>query len=142
MNRTGLIFNFFALALSVIVLSGSIGININFHICQDKVKTFSLFGQAEQCFAMEENIPCKTSKSSTELQRKKCCSNLSIYEKVSIQTDILIQTSSKNLVLKTNPFQTTENWIINRPVLSNWFHPPPPRRQDTSINILHQTFLI
>jgi hypothetical protein len=134
-----------ALILSGIVLIGSVGVSLDFHICQGKVKTFSIFGIAESCSAMEMNSKCDSSSEESAFTRKKCCSNESVYSSVSFQTDMSLD-SPKQKGATTHSPHATIDYHRKEITLSNStktvIPDPPVIRHRSSDIIVCQTFLI
>lgn len=142
MQVTPLARRVFALTMSMVILIGSIGISADFHICQDTVKSFSFFGEAEKCSDMEYASFCKKT-DNTEVSRKKCCSNESVYSQASFQSET---GNISSLSFSEKP--TTYLSCIQTPVLvcpeTRWspYCNTPHIRQHVSLVIAYQNFLI
>lgn len=145
MFRAKLSLKLMSLILSGIVLMGSVGVSIDFHICQGKIKTFSFFGDAKTCSVLETKTVCHFSDKGEAFQRKKCCSNESVYGSVSMQTDLHSDLSNQEIVKNHIQHCVTNSHIIKvflQP-FSLWeITKPPGSKLKSSINIVYQTFLI
>jgi len=64
-----------SLLMAFLVLVSSTGFSIDIHLCQGKIKNFSLLGEAKSCHSQVEKSICKHKKSS-------CCSSLSNQNKL------------------------------------------------------------
>jgi hypothetical protein len=131
-----------ALTLSAFVLFGTFGINLDLHLCQGKIKTFSFFGEAQKCVEMEESTICEVPNANELVQKQKCCSDAQVYSQASFQSDVFLhlQVASFNAELAIHPLQNPA-WI-NFGESDTSLYPPPNDCGKQSILILHQTFLI
>lgn len=129
--------------MSSLLLIGTVGVAADFHICQGKVKTMSLFGDAEKCSAIETGSICLLDTSSA-VSKKPCCSDKAIYEDASFQSDVVnhLPLAQKNCC--KIPFERAALKITS--ISQNkkiWVIPDPPIvRQNKHIVIAHQAFLI
>lgn len=132
-----------ALAVSVLVLIGSFGIQTDIHLCKDEIKTFSILGTAEGCETVDQLSACTpTPLPHATVQRKGCCSHVSIYEKAAFPSEIPTNVSVVNLVLGANPF-VTHRIIPTFLPSSRWKkETPPDPRVLTSLTVDYQVFLI
>ena len=73
-----------ALLLATLMLCVSIGMHVDMHYCQGKLKSFSLFGQAKSCHGIAaKKTECSgkcskkvsTCQASKNVCKKNCCSN-------------------------------------------------------------------
>jgi hypothetical protein len=128
--------------MSIAILLGTVGVSADFHICQGKIKTFSFLGQAEQCSKMESSVTCEKS-NQMQVHKKKCCSNSTIYGATSFQAEV-------NAIV-TSPLATVQPHYLNKPIThvaiilpqTRWeIHTPPLIRQQASLVIAYQNFLI
>jgi len=75
----------YALVLSVLMLSVSTGFTVDMHYCGGKMQSYSVFGEAESCMAMDRDIACnesdgnKHSNRHCTVEKKKCCENRMLY---------------------------------------------------------------
>jgi len=95
-------YRIFALTMAFLMFFTSVGFSIDMHFCQDKMKSFSLFGKAKNCYELtnvkmpdgdssvkESILPGKTTCS---VKRKNCCENKTL--KFELDTDSEVQLSS------------------------------------------------
>lgn len=131
-----------ALSVSILILMGTIGVSADFHICQGKVKTFSFFGQAEKCSPMESKIHCIKS-NERQLNKKKCCTNEAFYSTASFQSEANAITTSQTLSIAAHYPINNTNLVALSIQVNRWqFHHPPLIRQQSSLVIAYQSFLI
>jgi hypothetical protein len=131
-----------ALSLCVSLLFGSFGFTLDLHLCQGKIKTFNLFGEAQKCVEMDENTVCKSANSSPIISKRKCCTDASVYSKTVVESDI-ISSQIENLVLGVNPYsQLKTETSIQTIIFTSHYHPPPENKSGRTILVLNQTFLI
>ena len=131
-----------SLLMSIAILLGTIGISADFHICQGKVKTFSFFSSAEQCSEMESRLTCKTS-NKKQVDKKKCCSNESVYGATSFETNIDLKSDYQTIKINTQYPNSSINTVAAVSKQNGWeIHNPPFIRQQGSLIIAYQTFLI
>ncbi|PCJ64352.1 MAG: hypothetical protein COA58_13440 [Bacteroidetes bacterium] len=132
-----------AFLLCSVVLFSSFGLTVNIHLCQDKMKTFSLLGEAQKCLEMTDNSICKTPNLTESITTKKCCSETSVQVKALTETDIVISFQTENLVLGLNPYPRIVGDMPTGIEESTCFYRPPPDNKNGRILlVLHQTFLI
>ena len=67
-----------SLTLAFLITFTSVGFSIDVHYCKDKLKSVSLFGEAESCHAVKKTCPNHPSKVQEKEDDKNCCKNESI----------------------------------------------------------------
>ncbi|MFT4875633.1 MAG: hypothetical protein ACI9AU_000263 [Bacteroidia bacterium] len=142
MNSTPIAARAIALTMSILILIGTVGISADFHICQGKVKTFSFFGEAEQCSDMESQIHCPKS-TDKQVTKKKCCTNETLYNTASFQSEADVISTSQTIIMAHHyPIKNT-NLVASNLQVNRWQFPHPPLiRQQSSLVIAYQSFLI
>ena len=131
-----------ALTMSILILIGTTGISADFHICQGKVKTFSFFGEAEQCSDMESPIHC-TKSTERQVNKKKCCTNEAFYSTASFQSEAGAITTSPIISITPHYLINNTNLAALSLQVNRWQFPHPPLiRQQSSLVIAYQSFLI
>ena len=132
-----------AILLCSIVLFSSFGLTLNMHLCQGKVKTISLLGEAQKCIGMDEGDICMTDNSPTSFTKKKCCSDASFKPETTDQNILVESSRVHHLVLGVNPYEKlvpTSNPILESNIVR--YIPPPDDNAGRTLLVLHQTFLI
>jgi len=131
-----------ALLLSAIVLIGAFGVSADFHICQDQVKSIGIFASADICESMTNDKVCESPKEQSSYTKKKCCSNVSIFEHGTFESNNLAELQLHNVQFDSK--QSISLQIYKASNLEEQYkHYRPPERQFAApIIILHQSFLI
>ncbi len=132
-----------AILLSSLVLFSSFGLTLNMHLCQGKVKTISLLGEAKKCIGMDEGSTCKTDESPVSITKKKCCSDASFKPETSSQNILVVNSQVDYLVLGINPY--AKLIPASTPEIDsdiNLYTPPPEEHRGRTLLVLHQIFLI
>lgn len=84
MNILSRTYRLFALTMAFLMFFTSVGLSVDMHYCQGKLKTFNFFGKAKSCHDMGEgmkNCPshAKMKKANesdgSTINKKDCCSN-------------------------------------------------------------------
>lgn len=129
--------------LSIALLIGSIGISLDLHLCQGKVKTYSLIGEAKTCGEMDKNTFCEKAADTPTFTRKKCCTDASLYAKSTVVSEIAI---SDNTLKKHRSISAYALAVVPSTTLpqlhTNQYKPPPEEWSDRSILLFHQAFLL
>ena len=147
--------------LALLMFGTSACLAIDTHYCGDEAQSWSLFSKAESCEMMakrlkEENqelpLCCQgledkvknDSKSKTELSKKPCCYNESLFFKKDVNDDGQSPVFFINNVdydfPETIEIIESKTTIKYRPFLG--LHTPPDPHLDRDIHILHQVFII
>jgi len=67
------------------MMTASMGFTIDMHYCGGKMQSYSLFGEAESCMAMDVDTICTETDGASEgqrhctLEKKKCCEDQMLY---------------------------------------------------------------
>ncbi len=135
----------FSATLALIVLVASIGIALDFHVCQGKIKSIGVFEKATACSSMGTNTSCdKSIKFYRDgFSQESCCRNNLLLCKINIENSN--PTISENNVYNPMCFYIEDNIKGNVIIPSTTIGAipllrPPPIEKDFSI--LFQTFLI
>ena len=80
-------YRIFSLVMAFLILVSTVGISADMHICQDRIRSVSLFGDTKSCYELagyENKKECPHSlqkkdqnRCNTALQKKACCHNAS-----------------------------------------------------------------
>jgi hypothetical protein len=74
-----------AVILALMMLVPTSGFAVDFHICQGKVKSFTIFGKAKGCSKMADGVKCtespKKNMHQDGINKKPCCENETIFVK-------------------------------------------------------------
>lgn len=137
-----LFLQYVAILMSISILTGTIGISADFHICQGKVKTFSFFGEAKKCTDMEADILC-TKSTEIQVNKKECCTNETLYSATSFQSEADVTNTSQTITIHPHyPIKNT-NLVASNLQVNEWKVTHPPLiRQQSSLVIAYQNFLI
>ena len=123
------------------ILTGTVGVFVDFHICQDSIKSFNFLGQADKCSNLETEVfPQKSS--APQIEKKQCCSNLSLYSTASFETDNSV---SHSVQIAPTPFSLSSMITTAKTssIEKRWDIPPHPLiRQHNDLVITYQNFLI
>lgn len=77
-----------ALMLLLVTMSSN-GMLLRAHLCQDKVKSFSIFAEPDECGFCEYNDLAKTGGNKGAcIDKNRCCNNVHLFSKISPQTDL------------------------------------------------------
>ena len=134
----------FALFIGLLVLIGSVGISADFHICQNKIKSVCFFGDAKKCSSLEVDFVCKTNDSKPKVEKKKCCSNESIYSTASFQSEVSSVVCQNPIFKKHVPLAKGSS-LMKKPLCSwtDYKIPEPPLIEiRESLEVAYQSFLI
>jgi len=134
---------FIALFLLALTLVGSVGVNADFHICQNKVKAIAILDLADGCSEMETAITCDVASSDeAAIAKQKCCTNEHVFAKASFENvqamgDFQIESFAvslfANLVSVELPKENTQTYSKKPPTL--W-------QVSSGLHIAFQQFLI
>ena len=138
-----------ALILAFLVLVTSAGFSLDIHYCQDRVKTWSIFGSAKGCSGVERQAQLCDHKSSLadqkgSLSRKKCCENrhyiFQSHQEQRIPSSTLSVAAHpvKVIPVVAAPILPEEVSIDTRALASDRYKPPLIHRD---IPVLSQAFL-
>jgi hypothetical protein len=127
---------------ALLMLLTSVGVNLDFHICQGKVKSFGIFAEAYDCDMALKEGKCSTRNSKQGWNKARCCSDL-------------------NLVYNSNEFEQNNDVlghintqlpeVIELPGLISqeedhsaglFIDYPPPDPANVDVYILLETYLI
>ena len=129
-----------SVALSILVLLGSIGVQVNMHICQENVRDYSFLSEAKKCDTMKKGA-CSTTPSQHGIHKENCCQESSIYEVVPFPSQIAFYHLFAHTGIAT--YTTTLSALTTSPKKTvQWTKEPPPLLSQKSIIIRHQVFLI
>lgn len=141
------LYKFLATGLAAIILITSIGISIDVHFCQGKLKSFALIGKAKTCHQKTSSIQCHNSKrifqknNSKSICKKNCCKNSSFSFQNNLEKTITIESN----ILNHNVFCALvfvfflENKFVS---FSNNFKNYIPPLLNRNIFVLIQSFLL
>ncbi len=110
MKVTSLTYRILALTMAFLMFVSSVGITVDLHYCQGKLKTFSFIGKAKSCHDIGEgmkNCPhhkkmMETEKSADNgLNKKDCCSNKTFH----FQSDQDLQHQADNALVVSQQLQ-------------------------------------
>ena len=82
--QTKLTYRVFALVMAALMFTSTVGFSVDMHICQDKLKSFNIFGTAKSCYDLAGGVQVKkctkhnvqsSSEDTTSFDRKNCCQN-------------------------------------------------------------------
>ncbi len=95
-----ILYRFTALTMAFLLMFSSVGYSVDMHICRGKVKHFSFFGKAEDCFGHKQSCSNLVHKKSSKqtFSKKKCCTNVSFsVDHIDINAGLTKSFSSKIL---------------------------------------------
>jgi len=154
MNKLQYTYRKVALILAFLMFSSTVGLSVDLHLCQDKIKSFSLFGKAKNCYELVSHNTTKNclhrEKPSDPLNgcsidKKNCCSNGAFqFKSYSNQhfcnSSIVINEKITQFVIAFIDTFYFSNNLVER--FSNHFvlYKPPLKPRDTLV--LFQTFLL
>ncbi len=129
----------------LLFLVSSLGITINAHICQGKIKSIAFFQDAEQCGMSSKGVSCENTTHSNGINKTPCCKSLNglgLNHYVTTHKTLVEATFDD---LKSHGFCRTEFQTINSSCDINpqqdLFYQPPERNSVKPI-ILFEVFLI
>jgi hypothetical protein len=131
-----------ALFLMALTLVGSIGVNADFHICQNKVKDIAILDLADGCSEMETMFSCAvTNANATAVEKAKCCSNEHIFAKASFENiQVMEDIHFESIAI---PFFTSQVHLeLHQGASTNYSEMPPTWRVSSGLHIAFQQFLI
>lgn len=75
-----------SLSLAALMFTSSVSFSMDIHVCQDHIKSWSLFGKAQTCYPNEESDQCKNLQLTCDggigkhhsFSKKPCCVNASM----------------------------------------------------------------
>ena len=126
---------------AIAVLFSSTHAVVNFHLCQETVKTYGIFASAPGCSMAEMQGQCGTSETNKDgLKKRRCCQNVNFtYHESDYESDSKVTAPIQILPTPERPKPLTIGQITAR-----WDSPivykPPNRRVD--IQASFQVFLI
>ncbi|HFA49223.1 MAG TPA: hypothetical protein ENJ95_09420 [Bacteroidetes bacterium] len=152
MNPTSRTYRFIAFSLAFLMFSTSASFAVDMHFCQGKVKSFSIFGKAKNCYDMAVNKDCpnhqkmaQQNEGCSSMAQKQCCHNSTLQ----VQPDQNQQVQSLDFSLNKPLqhfvaayvfifFKNTFSVENDAPSFANYI--PPIISRD--IPVLFETFLI
>lgn len=82
-----------ALIWAILVFVTSVGVSVDMHFCQDKLKSYSFFGKAKNCHELAaQPVGCKHHPKLPQqhrIKKKACCSNKSVVYQLDQDKQIL-----------------------------------------------------
>jgi len=139
-----------ALILTALMLTASTGFTIDMHYCGGKMQSFSLFGEADSCYAMDVKSFCAKSDDESEGQRyctltkKKCCEDRMLYVQPVENLNVAVNTVAIDLNEQVSLIVDTYDWSVSLPdfgsSLNNCHYRPPVLLRTTPVIL--QSFLI
>ena len=131
-----------AIALIVLLTLGSIGLNINTHVCQGELKSIRVFIPAKSCSSMADGV-CTQRNHSDGFNKTPCCTDKcfatpqSLFESLDCLTAESIQLIGPILSESPKIFKDHSNqFVLNKYVAD------PPDRLYKKVHILFQVFRI
>ncbi len=131
-----------AMFLMVLTLVGSIGVNVDFHICQNTIKDVAVLDLANGCSEMETSVSCDISSTQeSTVTKQKCCSNEHIFAKASFENIQVLEDIHFESVAIPNFVAHTSSELtpISSPIYED---KPPTWRVSSGLHIAFQQFLI
>lgn len=128
--------------LVALTLAGSIGINADFHICQDTVKNVAILDLADGCSEMETTLGCKmVNTSEATVEKQKCCSNEHIFAKASFEQ---VQSAEELQItaIALPGYFAPVSIELNETFVQTYFEKPPTWQVSSGLHIAFQQFLI
>jgi hypothetical protein len=130
-----------------ITLIGSLGVNVDLHICQGTIKTFSFWDDAEKCSALEELSICDIRSTDAQekesIEKKKCCTNEHVFSKASFESNQNASVTELSLYdVNSSILETNELVLSSSRDIEICYTDPPPLESRRSLVILHDQFLI
>ena len=123
------------------MLLSSTGVSVDFHVCQNKIKSFSIFGEAKKCSAMEKSNSCSSQPQDHAVSKTKCCTNTSIHKSATLDTDIQVPKSTKttsDTILASEQCYTALSYQVTPHIIN----PPPVKHRSQDVIVANQVFLI
>ena len=145
MSKHSIIKRLFSATLAFIVLVTSVGIALDFHMCQGELKSIGVFEEAIACSNMEFNSSCDSpSKSQNDaLSPEPCCKNSQFFSKLNIEKSeqAVFELKHQNLLALNFESRVDGNVFLSKIAFQAipLFRPPPIEKD---FSTLFQTFLI
>jgi len=155
MKKLSYTYRFIALFMAAIVFLSAVGIALDTHVCQDKLKSVSLLGKAKNCYELagfdspqtcskHKNNKVTTSTADCNLEKKDCCNDQFHY----FQSDIDFQTQTVDLDITPQIQQFVIAFVAvffldnlsDNPIITSNYYKPPLILKD--IPVLVQSFLL
>lgn len=158
MNKISITYRLFALTMAFLMFTTSVGFSIHLHICQDHVKSASLFGDAPTCYELAgyanpvkkvvDDVCIKTKKhthNGTTIDKKECCHNETLNfqsnsNQVISSTSIASERQLQQFVVAYVTAFVANNLDADRRITSYAHYKPPLIFRD--IPVLVQSFLL
>jgi hypothetical protein len=132
-----------AIVFAVILIFGTLGFNVNLHVCQSDVKAFNFFGKAESCVAMADGSSCSSTSKDEGYSKTPCCKDLNIFSfnstQIVVDHDVLVS-SSVSLIPQTMELSYS-NFVAHIKSPKPKSNGPPDAWSENKC-ISHQSFLI
>jgi hypothetical protein len=136
--------------MAILVLVSTMGFSLDYHVCQGSIKSFAINGEAESCIEMaglEAPEVCletelKHSSNADQLQKKECCTNVSAFQKISGQPDVVPYQLSQTTFVCEALYTLAEKEVsyLESNKFSAKYAPPP--KIGLQRYVLNQAFLI
>ena len=136
------ILSFLALAQVALLLVSSVGVAVDVHFCQDRVKSIGIFADAPVC-DMEDSpsSSCDDHRSPGEAHiDSRCCSNLHFFTQEEVdysETSYTLDFSPIEVFPITAKIEPTLRRNVEFPI-----HIPDPPPRDVRLQLLYDVFLI
>ena len=158
MSKINITYRLFALTMALLMFVTSVGFSIDLHICQDHVKSASLFGDAPTCYELAGfknpvkkvvDDTCKDKKehqhNGTSIDKKECCHNEALNfqsnsNQVTSSTQILSNRQLQQFVIAYVAAFIGQDLNEARTSISFALYKPPLIPRD--IPVLVQSFLL
>ncbi len=157
MHKINITYRLFAMTMALLMFVTSVGFSIDLHVCQDKVKSASLFGDAPTCYELAgyknpvkevDEIHQKSKQhqhDGTSIDKKECCHNETLHFQSNSNQNV-----SSTQILSTRQLQQfviafVTNFVANdlkieREITAFDSYKPPLIPRD--IHVLVQSFLL